>query len=424
MDTWRETAGRKLNPFYGCMVDTVVVTGNARTKRVTIVREMATKQGGRLDEELIYRDSAYLRGLGFFSDVEISAGRTDPGRCRVLVKVTERPGLFMKYPYPVVNYDLEDGLSYGFRWKVKNFRGFGEELGFSALKRRDREHGGDASWNIPWVKGRRLRLNFKLFTYRRLEEPQKDDFIKERNGTMLSVGLPLSRSLVRQIWFNASFSFEGRHSRLPEKAGSEGEIGRLYRQNMLSVGFALLYDSRDNRLTAGKGLISMFSVKRVTSVYGLDQDYIFYRLANYVYIPVGWMGTLILAVDGDVREGDLPSFFEMGLGGFSDLRGYDIGDERGAVKVLGTVQLRKRLFGPHVFNIPRIGKFDLAINAVVFVDNGSLMDSIDDMTGSRYYTTGGLGIEFLSPIQDLIRLEVAACKYDKPIVYVTSGIRF
>ena len=136
------------------------------------------------------------------------------------------------------------------------------------------------------------------------------------------------------------------------------------------------------------------------------------------------MGTIILAADGIVREGDLPSFYEMGLGGSSDLRGFVNGDLEGKAKILSTVQWRRRIYGPRIFNIPYIGKFDLSLNLIAFIDNGSLMDCIDEVREAKFITTGGAGIEVVSPIQDLMRFEVAGDKDGDLVFYFTSGSRF
>ena len=419
---WHRMAER-LEPYFGQIVDTIAVYGNDRTKRRTIVREMATKRGEALEPELIRRDASYLRGMGYFSDVDISASRAAPGRCRVEVHIVERPGLFMKYPYPVVNYDFEDGLSYGLRWRIKNFRGRGEELRIHALKRRDKEHGASVSWRVPWFTGRRLQMSSSLFTYRRLEEPESDDFIKDRHGISAYFGFPLTSSLVRQLWLGTTLSFEARSSRLT--CVREGSLSQdLYRQNLLATGLEMIYDSRDNRVSAWKGMYTRLRAIRFTSIHGLEQSYIFYFAANYFYIPVGSLGTLILALEGDVREGDLPSFFEMGIGGTYDLRGYPENDRKGRAKVMGTLQFRRPVYGPRVFDIPYVGKFDLALNAVAFIDNAALMDCISDFTDSRYDTTGGIGIEVISPIQDLVRFEVAADMEGHAAYYISSGTRF
>ena len=420
--TW-EIMGQRLKPYFGSFVDSIVVAGNSRTRRITILREMATKSGRRFDEELIRRDASFLRGLGYFSDVDISAEETAPGRCLVTVRVVERPRLFMKYPYPVVNYDFEDGISYGFKWRIRNFRGLGEELSVSVLKRRERDHGGSFGWNIPWMTGRRLQFNVGFFNFHRLEEPAGDDFIKERNGGQVFVGVPLSKSLVRQLWVTTVLAFERRDSRL-SLGETNGAPGDFYRQNYLSTGLSLHYDSRDNRLTPNRGFYSRLSVQRYNSVHGLDQSYIMYGVQNHLFIPAGPAGNLIIALDGIIREGDLPDIYEMGLGGASDLRGFTEDVGVGRVKALGTLQLRKRLFGPRIFNIPKIGKFDVAVNAVLFVDNGAIMDSIKDADRAVYHTTGGFGFEILSPIQDLIKIELAMDDEFEPILYFTSGSRF
>lgn len=419
---WHRISER-LEPYFGLVIDTIVVAGNDRTRRLTIVREMATKQGAALDANLIRRDASYLRGMGFFSDVDITAVQTTPGHCRIDVNIVERPGLFMKYPYPVVNYDFEDGVSYGLRWRIKNFRGRGEELKIHALKRRDQEHGGSVSWRVPWLTGRRLQMSSSLFTYRRLAEPESDDFIKERNGLSAYFGLPLSSSLVRQLWLGTTLSLEARSSRLT--CSRDGSMtSDLYRQNLLATGLELIYDSRDNRISAWSGIYGRMRAIRFTSIHGLEQSYIFYYAASYFYIPVGSLGTLILALEGDVREGDLPSFFEMGIGGTYDLRGYPENDRKGRAKVLGTLQIRRPIYGPRVFDIPYIGNFDLALNAIVFIDNAALMDCISELPESNYDTTGGIGIEVISPIQDMLRLELGGDGKGNIAFYLSSGTRF
>lgn len=422
MEAWREEIGRRLEPYYGSIVDTIVVEGNTRTRRVTIVREMATKEGLPLDEDLIQRDTSYLRGLGYFSEVDIRAECTENGGCRITVSIAERPDLFMKYPYPVVNYDFTEGVSYGFRWRIKNFRGYGEHLSISALKRRDRDHGGGISWVVPWVGGRRLRSSSQIYTSRRLDEPESDDYIKERHGARLSVGIPLTKSLINQVWVFPVISFELRESRL-SRGDDVGSTAEFYRQNFFSAGMELRYDSRDNVLAAFKGLLTRFIVMRYTAVHGLQQQYTFYHVTNHVYVPLGWLGSLILAIDGDFRDGDLPSFFEMDLGGSGSLRGYDKSG-KGKAKLLQTIQLRRQIFGPRVFNIPYIGKFDITVNAIAFIDNGTLSDSISDFGGSRFHTTGGFGFEILSPIQDIVRLEFAVDEWGDPMLYLISGTRF
>jgi outer membrane protein assembly factor BamA len=421
-EAWCEEIGCMLEPYYGTIVDTIIVSGNTRTKRVTIIREMATKQGRPLVEDLIRRDTSYLRGLGYFSELDIHADRTARGGCRITVTIAERPDLFMKYPYPVVNYDFTAGVSYGFRWRIKNFRGYGEHLSISVLKRRDRDHGGGISWNVPWVGGRRLRFDAHLYTFRRLEEPESEDFVKERNGGRIAVGIPITESLVRQVWISPVVSFERRESRI-SLGNDVGSAADYYRQNFLATGLVLSYDSRDNIIAPFRGVFSRCSAVRYTAVHGLEQNYIVYRGKSCIYLPLGPLGSLIHAVDVDVREGDVPSSLEMELGGSGSLRGYSRSG-KGTAKLVQSLQLRRRVTGPHVFNIPHIGKFDVTVNVTAFVDNGALSRSISDFDESRFHTTGGFGIEIISPVQDIIRFETAFDGEGNALFSMVSGTRF
>jgi outer membrane protein assembly factor BamA len=417
---------KRLEPFYGCTIDTIIVSGNTHTKTVAILREMATKKGACLDERLIRRDSAFLRGLAYFAEVGIDAEPVDYGKCRIVVTVVDRPGLFMRVPYPVVNYDFEKGLSYGVNWKIKNFRGLAEDFSVSAMTRRDKENGAGFSWNIPWVMGRRVALQINAYTYKRIETPvdADDDYIKEQYTAETGLGVPLTRSLVRQLWLRTTLSFNGRDSRLTF-TDSGGEISRgFYHQNFIAIGGELVYDSRADRISPFSGMLHQVHLKRYSSVSGPEQHYIFYGLSDRFYVPVGAERAFIIALDGDIREGNLPSYYLMKLGGVGDVRGFADDDLRGTVKLVGTLQYRTRLFGPRVFRLPKIGEFDVAMNGVVFLDSGSLMDSILDADTSPVHSTGGLGIEIISPFRDLIRLELASDGTGAPAFYMTAGASF
>jgi len=417
---------KNLEPFYGCTVDTIIVTGNTHTKTVAILREMATKQGAPLDERLIRRDSSYLRGLAYFAEVGISAETTDFGKCRILVAVTERPAIFMRVPYPVLNYDFEKGLSYGATWKIKNFRGLAEDLSASALMRRDKEEGANFSWNIPWLMGRRLGFNTNAFTYRRIELPvdSDEDYIKRQTGAAFALSVPLTPSLVNQLWLKTGVSFDWRESQLtPSDAGGVPSRG-FYSQDFVSAGAQFVYDSRADRISPFNGMFHQVSARRFTSVSGLKQQFVFYGFSNYFYIPTGSERVLIVAVDGDIREGEIPGYYQMKLGGVRDVRGFVDNNLRGSVKLVGTLQYRAQIFGPHVFSLPKIGKFDVTVNGVAFVDNGALMKSILNVDTATFHTTAGLGLEIISPFRDLIRLEVASDGKGTPAFYMTSGANF
>ncbi|MCD6379103.1 BamA/TamA family outer membrane protein [bacterium] len=418
-----ENKGLEFTRFSGEVIDTIIVLGNERTRRRAIIQEMASKRGAGLDLDLIERDSSYLRGLGFFSSVDISVESISEAECRVIVRVIERPDLFMKYPYPILDYDFTEGIRYGIGWKIKNFRGLGEILSVDFKKRRDKEHSGGASWYVPWVYGKRMRLNLGFFNYRRLDEPENNDFIKERDGIIASFGLPLSRDLVHQIWVAPLFSMEERRSRLSIPGNSTCPTGVYFRQNFLTLGLTVTYDSRNTWVAPTNGVYARFNLKHVFSIRGMEQKYSFCSFSGSHYTSFSNLGTLILAVSANNYEGSLPWFYKMGLGGGSDLRGYR-SDFKGTSKILGTVQWRKMVYGPSMFDIPIVGKCDLRINLVAFVDTGALKDGFEYFNRSIFYSTIGGGIEVLSPIQDIVRFEIASDRHGYNKFYLTSGSRF
>ena len=413
-----------LVPFYGSRIDTIVVTGNTRTKPGTILREMATKQGRPFEEKLIRRDTQFLRGLGYFSEVHVSAEETGGGACRLVLAITERPGLFMRYPYPVVNYDFTQGISYGLTWRIKNFRGLGDDISLTALNRPHRDRGVGFSFRDPWFMGKRIQLRVDLLGYQRREIPEFDDFIKEQTLGCVTLGVPLTPSLVHQLWFRPSVTFERRNSRLTRSIPGVGITKDFHFQDFVSVGAELEYDSRSNRISPFDGMLHRFRVMRFSSVSGIDSKYVFYSSTDMFYLPVGTNKSFILSFNGNVREGDLPTFFEMGLAGTRDLRGFTKDDLRGTARIITTIQYRHQFLGPVVLPIPKIGKFDITLNGTVFVDNGALASSVLDFPQSTFFTTGGVGIEIISPLRDLMRIELATDGSGSPAFYLTAGSNY
>jgi outer membrane protein assembly factor BamA len=268
-----------------------------------------------------------------------------------------------------------------------------------------------------------MRLSFQAFTHQKMSVPEKADFVKERHGGGVAMGFPLTSSLLRQVWIMPNIMVENRHSRLGIDE-APNQDGTYVRQLLLVTGLTLTYDSRDNRLSPFSGAFAGVSARRYSSVDGMKQQFSLMSLTTAFYLPVRNFGSLIFAFSGDNRDGELPWFYQMGMGGMNDLRGFPESDARGTTRLLTTIQWRKNVYGPNAFDIPVIGKFDVALNTVAFVDNGSLMNSLDMVPESRFYSTAGFGVEILSPIQDLIRLEVAFSQYGDPTYYVATRNRF
>ena len=124
------------------------------------------------------------------------------------------------------------------------------------------------------------------------------------------------------------------------------------------------------------------------------------------------------------EEGDLPAFFDMRLGGSRDVRGYADENERGQVKLVGTLQYRARFIGPRILRIPKIGDVDVAFNWTSFFDTGALMASILDLDTTVFHSTLGFGIEMISPLRDIMRFEVASDGTGQPALYITAGTDF
>jgi len=216
---------------------------------------------------------------------------------------------------------------------------------------------------------------------------------------------------------------ENRNSRLCVD-GPPNQNGDYFKQLYLVTGLALTYDSRDNLISPFSGMFAGARVRRYTSIDGLKQQFSFMSLSSAFYVPVRRVGTIIFAFSGNNRDGALPWFYKMGIGGINDLRGHPESEARGTSRLLATIQWRRNVYGPNVWDIPLIGKFDLALNTIAFVDNGALMSSFDMVPQSTFHSTAGFGLEIISPIQDLLRFEVAFSEHGAPSYYIATRNRF
>ncbi|HSG28007.1 MAG TPA: hypothetical protein VLA34_05965, partial [Candidatus Krumholzibacterium sp.] len=63
-------------------------------------------------------------------------------------------------------------------------------------------------------------------------------------------------------------------------------------------------------------------------------------------------------------------------------------------------------------------------NATVFLDHGALVERPEDASDAVFYRSGGFGIEILSPIQNLVRVELAFAEDNSPEFFVTSTRKF
>ncbi len=186
-------------------------------------------------------------------------------------------------------------------------------------------------------------------------------------------------------------------------------------QGLAIPAFGLLYDTRDREVLTSRGMFEELSV-RVAGVWpdtGATHGGIHLHLRHYV--TLAWDIILAGRVAVDAMFGN-PPVFELSqfqttsptnaIGGEDGVRGVPLGLYHGRLKVLGTVELRRMLFGVHPF-----GK-SLRFGADAFFDAGRVFtdytfkNPLDGKGPGVKFGVGG-GLLVLYGEASLFRVEIA-----------------
>jgi outer membrane protein insertion porin family len=406
---------------YGLVVDSVTVSGNKGTKSHVILREMETQPGDVLDRETIRRDIRYLSDMTPFSSVSVRADALGPGRCAVRIAVRERSEILLKAILPQFKYDFERGLTYGIRWNNQNFRGRLENLSLSYSRNEQNDESVSLGWSAPWLGWRHISLGSGIAYYNRGDEPQEIELL-ERLGVVGYVGVPLTESRVHFSQLILSLGLDKSRTGGKEEDPLNGETGD--RQVSLSPLIGFRYDSRDSPLRPTLGWTLNLSV-RATFPFD-DQRNRYYRLFNEVrrFVSFGEDATVGLLSNLEYQFGDFPSYSDLKLGGTGSLRGYPSGRFDGNHRWFQTVEWRHQVVPRVVVELPIIHEFDIGLAMVTFMDTGIVWNGSDDFELDRFHGTGGVGLQFFSPIQDVIRLEFGFSAHGDYRFHTATGARF
>ncbi len=404
-----------LSKFFGWKVDSITVSGNAKTRDFVILRELETQPGAPLDSLTIDRDHRFLEGLGLFAAIALKGDSLGPGICAIRIAIKERSSIFLKTLLPVVNYDFNKGFSYGLRWNNRNFRGRREALSASYLRNADNDDNASFNWSVPWIGMKHIGTGSNLWFYNRSTTPQSLAVL-EQLGTSAFLALPLTRSRIAFSQVIGRFSFESRTT------GST--LSPINKQEFMSTLLGLRMDSRDSGLKPKRGRWLYLAVQAWSSVGGKKQTY--YRLWNDLRFFYPLNGSLVFALQSNLNYqfGSFPEYSRMSLGGSSSLRGYPSGEFSGEHVWHQTVEGRYNLLSPKVFKLPFAGFVDISLSLVVFVDSGIAWAGERNFAARHFHGAGGFGLRLYSPFQDVVRFDLGFNGHGGIYPYMRTGIRF
>jgi outer membrane protein assembly factor BamA len=401
--------------FFGTTLDSVTVRGNKRTQTFAILREMESRPGTVLTEKAIRRDLHYLSDLSPIATVAVAADSLGPGRTALRVTVEERSGWFLRAVLPTLKYNFETGLTYGLRWKDKNFGGRLEQVSVDYQRNQRGDDAATVGWSSPWVGWRHIGIGAHVRYFHRGDTPREISLLEDV-GVATYIALPLTQSRIRFSQVEANLALD------KSRTGSISTVA--VKDVVVSPAVGYRFDSRDSPLTPrGGGTFYAGVGQSITLDDGRDP---FYRFNNEVRLFFGAGERSVIALLSDIffQFGDYPDFSTVGLGGAETLRGYPERRFIGTHRWHGTIEWRYAYLPRKVFRLPVVKQFDIGLGFVTFLDSGIVWSGADDFRAENLHGTAGVGFAVYSPIRDVVRLDFGFSLQGDARFNAGTGIRF
>lgn len=384
-------------------VERINITGNVRTLDEVIRREFRLVEGDAFNAAKLRRSRSRIRGLGFFDKVEISqAPGSQPDRTVLNVEVQERSTGEITFG---AGYSTTDSIIGDITVRERNLLGKGQDLRASlALSRRRQQ--ADIGFTEPYFLDREIAAGFDLF-HRRLDYQNRSGFDVNTTGLVLRAAYPITEFLSQQVNYRI---------RNDDITDVDQDTSRFIRQEegatiTSSVGYAFIYDTRDDRFDPTTGWIARFGqdfaglggdVRNIRSTVSATR---FFPIADQWVFSAGAEGGYIVGIGQDV---DVNNRFFLGGDNFRGFRFGGVGPRDretddslgGNIYYVGTAELGFPLGLP-----PELG-----ITGRVFTQAGTLYDI--DASGPELFdssslrATAGIGLSWKSPFGP-VRVDLA-----------------
>ncbi|HTY12672.1 MAG TPA: BamA/TamA family outer membrane protein [Candidatus Omnitrophota bacterium] len=382
------------------VVEAVTLEGNDVTRDYVILREMNTKAGSILNEEVLSKDLRRVFNLGFFSEITplFEAGTT-PDKTVMRLKLTETRTNTVNFGG---GYGEQEGW-FGFAdLEINNLMGTAQGLmvkGQAGQQLTTYQLKYFNPWMLPDKLGPRTSFQMRLWNTMGTDIylTQQDEF---HVGWDATIGKTLRDD------YQASFltGFE----QVTPRGGATFEG-----YNSVFFGSNFSYDTRDYWMNPSKGVFHTLSFKQGFSQTSRETtSYTKFGVDLNSYYPIREHQVLAWHIGSGIGVGVVPLGELYYVGGPTTVRGYGINDvHKGVYRLIGNLEYR------YTFN-------DI-FQGVIFVDVGDswsagLPDSKDFLTG------WGPGLRLNTPMGP-IRLDYgigAGKNYGEGILHFSIGQAF
>ncbi len=370
-------------------IERINVTGNYRTEDYVIRREFRVAEGDAYNKVMVDQARLRLMGLGFFKDVKVNKEPGSAGDRVILnIDITEQSTGELSFS---AGYSSAEGVIGDVTYSERNFMGTGQFVQVK-LSGSQVSYGVDASWTNPRFLDQNLSLGVDAFIRNAdytaatgLTNAGYEDF---KTGGSLRFGF----ALLDNLWLNTNYTFiyEDIYNLDSTAPLSVWEVQG--RSVISSVGYNLIYDTRNNRKNPSRGFY--FSFSQDFAGLGGDIDYIRSVAEARGYYPLtkdftlvgraiggtiqGWDGQTVRTTDDFYKGGEtIRGFATAGLGP-RDINSLD--SLGGKNFYAGTTELR--------FPLPFVPE-DMGFGGAIFADAGSVWGTDANKLALEYLSAHG-----------------------------------
>ena len=361
-------------------VERINIRGNDRTREYVIRREFDIAEGDAFNRVLLDKAERRLKDLQFFKDVRITTSRgSSPDRIVVNVDIEEQPTGEIGFG---VGYSTADGVIGDITLQERNFLGRGQfvraKVGAGASNQVY-----EFAFTEPYFLGRRVSLSLDVYR-RNFEANDYRSYDSKTTGGSIAFGLPLRDdelrlNLIYRI-FDENLEWD-QVNNAPLSGGLQSSLGRNLTS---SIGYSLVYDTRDSKRDPRDGFYVAFS-QEFAGVGG-DSRYLSTTIDARAYKELlpewGVIGILrtgggyLNGLGDELRSSEQFQHSDTWLRGF-EMQGIGPRDSRTGDSLGGRWYVHANAEAEFpIFGLPR----ELGLSGAVFTDFGALWDADSAIT--------------------------------------------
>ena len=384
----------------------VLVKGNYKTQDKVVYREMHVAPGQLYNSAEITESVDRLKGLGYFTSVNVSPVGEEPDTRDVLVEITEgrtasfqvgagissNGGIGGEISYEQRNFDIGNTPS---SWRdffsEKSFTGAGQTMRIYVAPSTQGNSAG-IRFTDPYLFDQPYLFSNDLY----FRDRERDDWDEQRFGDRMSIGRRLGRRWI--VFLNLRgedvrvSDIDDPEVRAPEILDAEGHT------TVTGAGPSIRYDSTNRGPVLYKGIVATAGYERVGALGGQANFNKFYTgLDGYFTLYEDLFDRkTVLALKSDlsyIDDDEAPVFEKFYAGGMGSVRGFSyrgisprsgIAEDAvgGVFQVLTSAEMSYPIYAD-------------MIRGVFFVDAGTVERDVEITT---YRVAAGFGVRFILPM--------------------------